>query len=236
MEDINKEIPKLTIKNWAEDDKPREKMVAKGKAALSDAELLTILISSGTKKYTALDIAKILLQKCNNDINELAKLTLEDLTTIDGIGTARAVTIIAAIELGRRRKPDTNENILNVDTPEKAYQIIKAELMDIAHEEFWIMLLNPHNKFLNKVRISTGGTSQTTVDTKILFQNVLSQKKCSKIILIHNHPNGSIRPSQNDITITKKIIEASKLLDIEVVDHIIFSDSEFFSFKEKNYM
>ena len=236
MKESNTEILKLTIKNWAEDDKPREKLISKGKSALSDAELLTILISSGTKKYTALDIAKIILQKCNNDINALAKLTLEDLTKIEGIGIAKAVTIMAAIELGRRRKTEANDDILNVDTPQKAYEIIKSELMDIAHEEFWIILLTIHNKFLSKTRISTGGISQTMVDTKIIFQNVLAQKKCSKIILVHNHPNGNIRPSQNDITVTKKIIEAGQLLDIEVVDHIIFSDNEFFSFKEKNYM
>jgi DNA repair protein RadC len=221
-----------TIRNWAEDDRPREKLMLKGRQSLSDAELLAILIVSGTKSDSALELAKKILQKANGNLPELSKLNIQELTKINGIGPAKAITILAALELGRRRNESEVLVREKIRSSRDAYDIFKNTMLDKPYEEFWILLLNRANKIIRKVPISEGGISGTVVDPKKIFKISLDHH-ASSIILGHNHPSGMLTPSEADIKITKKLVEAGKLLEIAVLDHLIVADSGFYSFADE---
>ncbi|MCY7350215.1 MAG: DNA repair protein RadC [Cytophagaceae bacterium] len=225
----------LGIKSWAEEDRPREKLLLKGKAALSDAELLGILINSGTTKLTAIDIAKDILRNTDNDLNQLAKLSIKDLSKFQGIGEARAITIVAALELGRRRKETESREKPKITSSRDAYEILRPHLMDLPHEEFWVILLNRANQVIRPVQISAGGVSGTVADPKIIFKAAL-EHLASAVILGHNHPSGNLQPSQADRDLTRKLKEAGLLLDIPVLDHVILSDRTYLSFADEGYL
>ncbi|HYG38548.1 MAG TPA: DNA repair protein RadC [Cytophagales bacterium] len=225
----------LKILSWAEEDRPREKLLLKGRSALSDAELIAILIGSGTKSLSAVDLAKVILNKVNNDLNELARLSVKDLEKFKGIGEAKAISIVSALELGRRRKETEPTKKLKITCSQDVFECIRPQLMDIGHEEFWIILLNRANVVSNKIQISTGGISGTVADPKIIFKQALDHL-ASAIILVHNHPSGNLNPSQADIDLTKKLKEAGKFLEIPVLDHLIFTNDGFYSFADKGML
>lgn len=232
---MNKKADFLNIKSWAAEDRPREKLVLKGKATLSDAELIAILLGTGTSKLSAVDLAKNILQAVNNDLNELARLTVKDLMKIKGIGEAKAITIISALELGRRRKDFQAEEKPKIGGSADAYEILKADLLDIPHEAFWIILLNRANRVIKKHQISQGGVAGTVADPKIIFK-VAVEELASGIILAHNHPSGNLNASQADIDLTKKLKESGKLLDIQVLDHLIIAGKKYFSFADEGLL
>ncbi|TXK23467.1 JAB domain-containing protein [Pontibacter qinzhouensis] len=227
--------PALNIKGWAEEDRPREKLLLKGKAALSDAELIAILIGSGTPKLTAVDVAKLILAAVNNDLNELAKLSVNDLKKHKGIGEAKAISIVSALELGRRRKETLASAKTRITCSTDIYNYIKPQLLDLPHEEFWIILLNRANIVMRKEAISTGGVAGTVADPKIIFKKALEQL-ASSVILVHNHPSGNLKPSAADISLTKKMKEAGTLLDLPILDHIIFTDNDYYSFADEGIL
>lgn len=222
----------LKIKSWAEEDQPREKFLLKGQSSLSDAELIAILIGSGNREETAVELSRRILQEAQYDLNRLGKMGVEDYMQFHGIGTAKAITIAAALELGRRRKKMDQRKPRAVNTSEMAYEIIAENLLDLDHEEFWIILLNRSNKLIEKRRISTGGVSGTIADAKIIFKAGL-EKLASSIILCHNHPSGNLRPSAQDISLTKKLLEGAKNLDMEILDHLIIGNNTYFSFADE---
>jgi DNA repair protein RadC len=231
-----KESPKrISINNWAEEDRPREKLLLKGRAALSDAELLAILIGSGTITESAVDVAKNVLHLAGNDLNELAKLSIKDLTKAKGIGEARAITIVSALELGRRRKETEPVKKPKITCSKDIYELIRPDLIDLPVEEFWVILLNRANMVMRKVKISEGGVAGTVADPKVIFKAALEQL-ASAIILVHNHPSGNLSPSQADRDLTKKIKEAGHLLEIPVLDHIIFTDHQYLSFADEGWL
>lgn len=232
---MNKKADFLNIKSWAAEDRPREKLVLKGKAALSDAELIAILLGTGTSKLSAVDLAKNILQAVNNDLNELSRLTVKDLMKIKGIGEAKAITIISALELGRRRKDFQTEEKPRIGGSADVYEILKADLLDIPYEAFWIVLLNRANRVIKKQQISQGGVAGTVADPKIIFK-IAVEELASGIILAHNHPSGNLNASQADIDLTKKLKESGKLLDIQVLDHIIIAGKKYFSFADEGLL
>lgn len=223
----------LDIKSWAEEDRPREKLLLKGRSALSDAELIAILIGSGTPKTTAVDLAKQILKGVDNDLNRLARLSVNDLTKFKGIGPAKAIAIVSALELGRRRKDQSFKQREKVTSSEDAYNLMKPELLDRSHEEFWMILLNRANMVIKKHKVSMGGISGTVADPRLIFKTALEHTACS-VILVHNHPSGNLSPSEADKKLTSKMAAAGNLLDIPVLDHIIFTDQGYFSFKDEN--
>ncbi len=225
----------LGIKSWAEDDRPREKLLLKGKAALSDAELIGILIGSGTQKLTAVDVAKLILNAVGNDLNELAKRSVKDLMKIKGIGEAKAITIVSALELGRRRKETAAAAKTIITCSTDIYNYIKPHLLDLPHEEFWIILLNRANVVMKKTAISSGGVAGTVADPKIIFKHAL-ENLASSIILIHNHPSGNTKPSAADISLTKKVKDAGLLFDLPILDHIIFAETAYYSFADEGML
>jgi DNA repair protein RadC len=225
----------LVIKSWAEEDRPREKLLLKGKAALSDAELIGILIGSGTPKLTAVDVGKIILNAVNNDLNELAKLSVNDLTKHPGIGEAKAISIVSALELGRRRKETASAAKTKITCSTDIYQYIRPQLQDLPHEEFWVILLNRANVVMKKLPVSTGGVAGTVADPKLIFKQAI-ETLASAVILVHNHPSGNLKPSSADITLTKKMKEAGAFLDLPILDHIIFSDTGYYSFADEGIL
>ncbi len=226
---------KLSIKNWSEEDQPREKLMSKGRQVLSDAELIAILIGSGNREESAIELSKRILKESQNNLNELAKFSLSDLLKFKGIGEAKAISILAALELGRRRKSEKLIDKVRVNSSKQAYEYIKAVLTDLPHEEFWIIILNRANKIICKQLIGRGGVSQTTADVKVIFKLAID-KLASAIILAHNHPSGNLSPSQSDLNLTKKVVEGAQLLDIKVLDHLIVGDGEYVSFNDKGLM
>ena len=222
----------LGIKSWSPDDRPREKLILKGKSALSDAELIAILLGSGTSSLSAVDLAKKVLHPAGNSLHELARHTVKDLIKIKGIGEAKALTIVAALELGRRRKEIEGNEKPKITGSRDAYEVVKADLLDISHEEFWIILLNRANRVIKKSQISQGGVAGTVADPKIIFKLAL-EELASGIILAHNHPSGNLTASQADLDLTKKLKEAGKLLDIQVLDHVIIAGQKYFSFADE---
>ncbi len=223
---------KTSIKQWAEEDRPREKLLLKGKSVLSEAELIGILIGSGTRTLTAVDLAKQILFSVNNNLNELAKLSVHSLKKFKGIGEAKAINIVSALELGRRRKEADRPKVIKITSSKLAYEIMNPYLQDIPHEEFWIILLNRANQLLKPVSISQGGVSGTVADPKIIFKTALDEL-ASSIILVHNHPSGNLKPSQTDLILTKKLKEAGRVLEIPVLDHLIYTDSGYFSMADE---
>ena len=226
---------KLSIKAWAESDRPREKLNAKGRNTLTDAELIAILIGSGNREESAVELSRRILSAVNNNLNELGKLEIADLTQFNGIGEAKAISIIAALELGRRRKEHEPTKKPKVNGSIDAYKYIASDLEDLPHEEFWVMMLNRGNKIIGKVPVSKGGISGTVVDSKLIFKAAI-ENLASAIILCHNHPSGSIQASNADKTITHKIKEAGKLLEIPVLDHLIIGDGSYLSFADEGIL
>ncbi|MBI2279309.1 MAG: DNA repair protein RadC [Bacteroidetes bacterium] len=226
---------KLNIKQWAEEDRPREKLLLKGKNALSDAELIAILIGSGNKTETAVELSKKILASVNNDLNQLAKLNLNDLMQFNGIGEAKAITIAAALELGRRRKESIEEKKIKIGSSKNAYESINDVLSDLPHEEFWVLYLTRKNEIIKRENISKGGVTGTVADGKIIFKNAVNLL-ASSVILCHNHPSGNLKPSEADIKLTKKLKEIGLLMDTPVVDHIIVGNNNYFSFADENLL
>ncbi|HMP99296.1 MAG TPA: DNA repair protein RadC [Cyclobacteriaceae bacterium] len=225
----------LNIKSWDEADRPREKLMQKGKAALSDTELIAILLGSGTKSMSAVELARHILKSVNNNLHELAGLSVQDLMKFKGIGEAKAISIVSALELGRRRKEAEPKKKISITSSREAYEYLKPELLDLAHEEFWILLLNRAHQVIKKQQISTGGVSGTVADPKIIFKYAV-ESLASGLILVHNHPSGNLKASQHDIVLTQKLIASGKSLDIKVLDHIIFTNNGYFSFADEGLM
>lgn len=226
---------RLGIKSWSEEDRPREKLLIKGKEALSNAELFAILLGSGTKKLTAVDVAKNLLSDHSNNINLISQLSVKELCNYAGIGEAKAVTIVAAAELGRRRKAD--KLVLEpINTSGAAYEFIYPHLADLDHERFFVILLSRSNKPIRAVQISSGGASATVVDSKMLFKRVFEFETASSIILAHNHPSGNLKPSSHDKVLTEKLVSAGKTLDMQVLDHLIIGHHSYYSFADEGIM
>lgn len=225
---MDSESKPLTIKEWALDDRPREKMMSKGIGALSDAELMAILIGSGTRNETAVAISQRILALASSNLNELGKFSLKDFTKIKGIGTAKAITIMAALELGRRRKKVEAINRKQISSSTDVIDIFQPQLADLPHEEFWILLLNRANKIIDQVRISEGGQTATVVDIRKIMKLVLEHQALG-VILCHNHPSGNHNPSEDDIKITQKLKAAATTLDIKLLDHVIVTDSKCYS-------
>ncbi len=233
MDKLN--INHLKIKSWSQADRPREKLIHHGKNMLSDAELKAKLIGSGTKDQTSLDLAKKILFDCNNSLDQLGKAGISHLKKTPGIGDAKAVTIIAALELGRRRNNATPASTPIIVSSESAYKLLVNDLEDLDYEEFWILMLNSGNRLINKKRISIGGINKTVVDARVIFKLAL-EAKASALILGHNHPSGTLKPSQADLGLTQKLVQAGKLLDIKVLDHLIVSNSGYLSFSDSGLM
>lgn len=225
----------LSIKSWAEDDRPREKFLAKGRSSLSNAELIAMLIGSGTRNQSAVELAKIILQAANNDLNRLAQFTVKDFIKIKGVGEAKALTIAAALELGRRRNDflPKEEPIFIVSS--QIYNWMKQFMLDIPHEEFWVIYMARNGKHIKTEPISVGGVSATVVDAKIIFKKALNEN-ATNLVLCHNHPSGNLNPSHEDILITRKLQNAASLLDITISDHIIFTNDGYYSLSENNDM
>lgn len=229
------EYKNLTIKDWALEDRPREKLLSKGLSSLTDAELIAILIGSGIKNESAVELAKKILKAVKNNLNELGKLTVEDLMASKGIGEARAITIIAALELGRRRKRADIMEKKKISGSKDVFEFFQPVLADLPYEEFWILLLNRSNKIIKKFKISQGGISGTVIDVRMILKNAI-EKLASSIILCHNHPSGNLQPSEADKKITTKLKDAAMIMDMQVLDHLIITDSSFYSFADEGIL
>ncbi len=227
---------KASIKNWNEADRPREKFAAKGRESLSNAELLAILLGSGNNEQNAVQLSQEILKKHKDNLIELSEASLTDLQKFKGIGEAKAITIAAALELGRRRQAETKLQRPQINSSRNAFDILNKNLGDLAQEHFWILILNQKNEVLDEFRISQGGLTATVVDAKIIFRQVLTYSRATGIILAHNHPSGNLQPSQADINLTKKIKEAGRVLDINVLDHIIIGANDYYSFLDEDMM
>jgi DNA repair protein RadC len=226
---------KISIKSWAEEDRPREKLSGQGRRALTDAELIAILIGSGSRTESAVELSKRILHHYDNDLNKLGKAGISELCKFKGIGEAKAISIIAALEIGRRRG-DTEIKVLDeVKSSRDGYNIMRRHLMDLNHEEFWIMLIGRSSKVIAKELVSKGGLSGTVADPKIIYHMAL-QHQASAIIMVHNHPSGNLKPSREDLMLTKKIADAGRMLDINVLDHLIITDNGYFSFGDEGLL
>jgi DNA repair protein RadC len=225
-----------SIKNWAQEDRPREKLMQFGKKKLTNAELLAIIIGSGSKKESAVQLSQRILNSVDNNVNELSSLTYKDLINkFKGIGEAKAINIVAALELGNRRKDVVEEKPI-IKEPEQAYNVLNSDFADLDSETFWVLLLSNSQRLIKKVCISEGGWTETSVDLKKIFKACL-ENNSSKIIIAHNHPSGNILPSESDKALTERISKAGKILSIQVLDHIIFGEKgKYFSFVENNYI
>ena len=222
----------LSIKHWAEDDKPREKLMLKGKQALSDAELVAILIGSGSRNESAVSLSKRILASVDNNLNALGKLSLKQLMDFKGIGEAKAVSILAALELGRRRRAEETVELQKITSSKAVFEIMQPIIGELPHEEFWVLYLNNSNKVIYKSQLSKGGITGTVVDVRLIFKTALEQGAIS-VILTHNHPSGKLQASDADRDITKKLKVAGEQLDIKVLDHIIITEIGYFSFQDE---
>lgn len=222
----------LRIKDWALEDRPREKLLSKGLKSLTDAELLAILIGSGQKNESAVEVAKKVLNLAQNNLNELGKLSINEFETVKGIGEAKAITLISALELGRRRKLSESKEKYKIGGSKDAFNYMQPFLEDLSYEEFWVIYMNRSNRIIDQVKISQGGISGTVIDVRIILKHAI-EKLASTIIICHNHPSGNLQPSKSDIQITSKLKEASKFHDIELLDHLIISDSSYYSFADE---
>ncbi len=230
---MNQLTSKLRVKDWAEEDRPREKILLKGIHSLSDAELLAILIGSGNREETVVELAQRILLSADNNLNKLGKFSVKQLiSNFKGIGEAKAVTIVAAMELGKRRKATENSNKEVIVSSIDIYNYFHPFLCDLQHEEFWVLFLNRSNKVIDKLKISQGGVSETVVDCKLILKGV-ALHLASSIVLCHNHPSGNIHPSRQDDLITRKVVEACRILDVIVIDHLIFCDSNYYSYLDE---
>ncbi|WP_298137695.1 DNA repair protein RadC [Flavobacterium sp.] len=220
------------INQWAEDDRPREKFLLKGKSSLSDSELLAILIGSGSRNESAVQLCQRILFSANNNLNQLGKLSIQKLTEFKGIGEAKAITIAAALELGRRRRSEDVEELKKITSSKAVFEIMQPIIGELPHEEFWILYLNNSNKVIHKAQLSKGGIVGTVVDVRIVFK-VAFEQNATSIILTHNHPSGKLMASQSDIDITKKLKLAGEQLEILILDHIIITENGYYSFQDE---
>jgi DNA repair protein RadC len=225
----------FSIKHWADDDKPREKLLNKGRSALSDAELIAILIGSGSRSESAVELSKRILSSVDNNLNELGRLSIKQLMQFKGIGEAKAVTIAGALEIGRRRRGEEFLKVDKITSSKTAFEILEPILGELEHEEFWILYLNNSNKVLQKSQLSKGGITGTLVDVRIIMKQTLELGAVG-LILAHNHPSGTLKPSKADKEITQKIKRASESLDIKVLDHLIITQKDYFSFADNHLL
>jgi len=220
-----------SIKNWSEDDRPREKMMLKGKASLSDAELIAILIASGTKDESAVDLSKRILKSVNNNLIELSKLNVNDLKKFKGICQAKAITIVSALELGNRRRGAEVIDRKTIKSSRDAFELLQMHISDPNYENFFIILLNQAMKIIKTVNISEGGVTVTIVDPKKVFKHAI-ENNATSIILSHNHPSGNTKPSEQDRRLTNRLKQGGDLLEIRMLDHIIIGMESYFSFAD----
>ncbi len=220
------------IRSWSEDDKPREKLMLKGKSVLSDAELIAILIGSGSREESAVELSKKILKSVDNNLNALGKLSITQLMNFKGIGEAKAISIIAALELGRRRRGEEAIELTKITSSKIVFEVMQPIIGELPHEEFWILYLNNSNKIISKVQLSIGGITGTLVDVRLVFKMAL-EKGATGLILCHNHPSGTLTPSDADKQITRKLKLAGNNLEIKVLDHLIVTETNYFSFVDE---
>ena len=230
----NEKLP-FSIKNWATEDRPREKLISKGRLSLTDAELIAILLGSGNSNESAVDLSKRILYSTQNNLNKLGKLSLQQLTSFKGIGEAKAVTIIAAMELGRRRRGEEAIEKVKITSSSSVFEVLQPIIGELDHEEFWILYLNNSNKIIEQFQISKGGITGTLVDVRITLRKALELGAVS-LILAHNHPSGNLNPSEADKQLTKKLKTAAESLDIKILDHIIVTEKTYFSFADEGLL
>ncbi|MDD4576427.1 MAG: DNA repair protein RadC [Bacteroidales bacterium] len=231
---MDKEVKKLGIKDWDENDRPREKMLLKGRKALSDAELIAILLGSGNRKETAVDLAQRILSDKKNNLNELSLISISELIKYQGIGEAKAISILAALELGNRRLKAQVLERDKISSSQEAYKYAQSLISSTHQEEFWVIFMDRSNKIIADKQISIGGLSSTIVDPKVVFIAAL-ENKASGMILVHNHPSGNLVPSSADDKITERLINAGKLLEIQVLDHLILGSNTYYSYQDSSH-
>jgi len=225
----------FSIKHWSQDDQPREKLLYKGKAALSDAELVAILIGSGNRQESAVSLCKRILASVDNNLSELGKLSIKQLMKFKGIGEAKAITIIAALELGRRRRGEEALNKTKITSSVSVFELMQPIIGELPHEEFWIIYMNNSNKIIQKNQLSKGGITGTLVDVRLVLKTAI-EVGATGIILTHNHPSGTLKPSEADKQLTQKLKRAAESLDIKVLDHLIITEKSYFSFADENLL
>ncbi|MBN2275822.1 MAG: DNA repair protein RadC [Bacteroidales bacterium] len=224
-----------SIKEWAVEDRPREKLMVNGIQSLSHSELIAILIGSGTKNQSAVELARRILSNANNDLDQLGRFTVSDFMKIKGIGKAKAIAIVSALELGRRRKLSESADRIRITSSDNVFEVFYQHLADLPHEEFWILLLNRSNKIIDKRKISQGGIAGTVTDIRMILKFAIDVL-ASSIIVCHNHPSGNLQPSEADIQITRKIKDAATVMDIALLDHVIVAGKKYFSFADENLL
>jgi len=225
----------FSIKNWSQDDQPREKLLYKGKAVLSDSELVAILIGSGNREESAVALCKRILASVDNNLSELGKLSIKQLIEFKGIGKAKAITIAAALELGRRRRGEEALKKKKISSSVSVFELMQPIIGELLHEEFWVIYMNNSNKVIQKNLLSKGGITGTFVDVRLTLKNAL-EVGATGIILAHNHPSGTLKPSEADKQLTKKLKTAAESLDIKVLDHLIITEKSYFSFADENLL
>lgn len=225
----------FTIKNWAQDDRPREKLLNKGRSSLSDAELLAILIGSGSRNESAVDLCKKILARSEFSLNELGKLSVAQLMEFKGIGEAKAITIVAALELGRRRRSEDALEKRKISSSSSVFELMQPLIGDLLHEEFWVIYLNNSNKVIDRFQLSKGGITGTLVDVRLALKKALELGAVS-IILAHNHPSGALNPSNADKQLTQKLKTGGESLDIKILDHLIVTEKSYFSFADEGLL
>ena len=232
---MSEKPPSFSIKNWSQDDQPREKLRDKGKGALSDAELVAILIGSGSRDESAVSLCKRILASVDNNLSELGKLSIKQLMEFKGIGEAKAITIAAAMELGRRRRGEEALKKQKIVSSRSVFELMQPIIGELQHEEFWIIYLNNSNKVIQKQQLSKGGITGTLVDVRLVMKTALDLV-ATGLILVHNHPSGTLKPSEADKQLTQKLKQAAKSLDIKVLDHLIITEKAYFSFADETIL
>lgn len=228
-------MEKLTIKQLAEEDRPREKMMLKGAEALSDAELLAIIVGSGNAEETAVQLMQRVMQAAEGDLNRLGKWEVRDFSQFKGMGPAKSITVMAALELGKRRKQQDIKERLRIVSSRDVFEFFRPKMCDLQTEEFWVMLLNQGARVIDTVRISRGGLDQTTADVRTILREALI-KRATQIILAHNHPSGTLRPSRNDISLTEMVQKAADTMNIFLMDHLIVTEGGYYSFRDQGLL
>ncbi|TXE07419.1 JAB domain-containing protein [Gelidibacter salicanalis] len=232
---MSEKNPSFSIKNWSQHDQPREKLRDKGKAALSDAELMAILLGSGSRNESAVELSKRILASTDNNLSALGKLSLKQLMHFKGIGEAKALTIVAALELGRRRRGEEALQHYKIESSQSVFELMQPLIGELPHEEFWIIYLNNSNKVIQKIQLSKGGITGTLVDVRLVLKTAIEVGAVG-IILAHNHPSGTLKPSEADKQITQKLKTAAQSLDIKILDHLIITENAFYSFADEGIL
>jgi len=225
----------LGIKAWAMEDRPREKLIQKGSTALTDSELLAILIGTGTRNETAVSLCARMLKKYENKLHLLSKASVQDLLKFKGIGQAKAITIVAALELAKRKQLSSSDKKKKITSSHEAFLVCEPHFNDLVHEEFWVLFLNRSNRIIQFEKMSKGGIVGTVVDPRIIFKRALEHLACS-MILMHNHPSGNLKPSEQDLQITRQLVSSGKMLQVKVLDHLIITDKGYFSFADEGLL